>query len=67
MQPTSTEESTKLKYDFMLGYKRLATLSEPFLTNLIDSILNCISGSGVPDYPDKIKAAIFERVKKGLN
>ena len=39
-----------LRYNHLEGYKYLFSISEPFLTPLVQKILNEISGLGVPDF-----------------
>jgi hypothetical protein len=53
-KPTGLAEgklkSEPLKYGHLDGYKYMFTISEPFLTPLIQKVLNDISGLGVPDF-----------------
>jgi hypothetical protein len=56
--PTGWDEFTKkqkqdesLHYEYWPGAKRICTIAEPFLTPVIQHILNTIAGYGVPDYP----------------
>jgi hypothetical protein len=44
-----------MKYAYWTGARRLCTVSEPFLTPIIQHIFNTIGGNGVPDYPDHMK------------
>ena len=44
-----------MKYAYWAGARRLCTVSEPFLTPVIQHIFNTIGGNGVPDYPDHMK------------
>jgi hypothetical protein len=50
------EES--LKYTHLNGYKYLFSISEPFLTPLVQKIINEISGFGVPDFNKGIQDII---------
>jgi len=47
-----------LTYDHLRNYMRIASLSEPFLTPLIQNSLNSIFAAGGPDFPEAIKAEI---------
>jgi hypothetical protein len=49
-----------LDYTCFPGYKRICTLSEPFLSPFIQTLLNALSGQGVPDYPPIVKDAMNE-------
>lgn len=53
----------KLKYEHWNEYKRIALISEPFLTPLIEHILKAISGYGVPDYTESVQTLIKEENK----
>ena len=44
-----------MKYAYWTGARRLCTISEPFLTPVIQHVFNTIGGNGVPDYPDHMK------------
>jgi hypothetical protein len=55
---TFTEKQKKehpMKYSYWSGAERICTVSEPFLTPVIQHVLNTIGGIGVPDYPDQMK------------
>lgn len=55
---TFTERQKKehpMKYSYWPGAVRICTISEPFLTPVIQHVLNTIGGNGVPDYPDQMK------------
>ena len=43
-----------MKYTFWPGAKRLCSVSEPFLTPVVQHILKTIAGNGVPDYSDSM-------------
>jgi len=43
-----------MKYSYWTGAQRVCTISEPFLTPVIQHVLNTIGGNGVPDYPDQM-------------
>lgn len=53
-----------LKYDKNFEFTRIATISEPFLTPLIQHIFNSIAGYGTPDYPDNVGKLITENFRK---
>ena len=55
-----------LSYSRFGGFKRVCTLSEPFLTPFIITLLDTLAGQGVPDYPRIVKGAIHDRSKKAL-
>lgn len=44
-----------MKYPYWEGAQRICTISEPFLTPVIQHVLNTLGGNGVPDYPDHMK------------
>lgn len=44
-----------MKYSYWSGAKRICTVSEPFLTPVVQHVLSTIGGIGVPDYPDQMK------------
>jgi hypothetical protein len=63
---TFTERQKKehpMKYPYWTGAERICTVSEPFLSPVIQHVLNAIGGIGVPDYPDQMTAIL----KKILN
>jgi len=62
--PEGRNKDTALSYDILEGCKRIASLSEPFLTPLVSSILSAILGTGTPDYPSKIKNDIQHRFEE---
>lgn len=44
-----------MKYSYWSGAERVCTISEPFLTPVIQHILSTMGGNGVPDYPEHMK------------
>ena len=44
-----------MKYSYWQGAQRICTISEPFLTPVIQHVLNALGGNGVPDYPDDMR------------
>jgi hypothetical protein len=44
-----------MKYSYWPGSERICTVSEPFLTPVIQHIFNTMGGQGVPDYPDQMQ------------
>lgn len=50
-----------LQYSLWRGHKRICTLSEPFLTPVIDHIVKTLGGYGTPDYGEKVEK-IFEEI-----
>lgn len=44
-----------LSYDSLKGYERVNSLSEPFVTALVQHCIFSISGYGTPDYPEAIQ------------
>jgi hypothetical protein len=55
---TFTEKQKKedsMKYSYWPAAERVCTISEPFLTPVIQHILNMMGGNGVPDYPEHMK------------
>lgn len=57
------KKSERLTLGALHGYTRICTVSEPFLTPLINEVLAQISGSGAPDYGKTTKTAIHEKSK----
>ena len=58
---TFTEKQKKedsMKYSYWSGAARICTMSEPFLTPVIQHILNTMGGIGVPDYPEHMKGIL---------
>jgi hypothetical protein len=44
-----------MKYSYWTGAERICTISEPFLTPVIQHVLNTLGGNGVPDYPEHMR------------
>ncbi|MCX6578753.1 MAG: hypothetical protein NT166_01050 [Candidatus Aminicenantes bacterium] len=61
--PTPKKERS-LKYAGDFKFNRIATISEPFLTPLIQHIFSTISGYGTPDYPKVVSDLISKNFKK---
>jgi hypothetical protein len=47
-----------MRYEYWTGARRLCTVSEPFLTPVIQHVFNTIGGAGVPDYPEHMKEVL---------
>jgi hypothetical protein len=47
-----------MKYSYWPGVERLCTVSEPFLTPVVQHIIRTIAGNGVPDYSDPMKTIL---------
>jgi hypothetical protein len=58
---TGNSENTSLLYNHLKEFTGLdrVTISEPFITPLIEHILYNISGFGVPDYPKNLQDDIL--------
>jgi len=52
-----------MRYSNWLGAERVCTISEPFLTPVIQHVFNSMGGTAVPDYPEHMKE-ILEKVLK---
>lgn len=52
-----------LDYTRWRTYERVATLSEPFATPIIEQSLLALMGHGAPDYPEQIRKDIKDRLK----
>jgi len=52
-----------LMYSYFPEYERVTTLSEPFVTPTIESILSTIAGYATPDYPTEIQTDLAENFK----
>lgn len=50
-----------LTYDYINKYKRVATLSDPFITPIIGNILSALKGYGAPDYSMAIAKSLGAR------
>ncbi|MBK7229840.1 MAG: hypothetical protein IPH97_13460 [Ignavibacteriales bacterium] len=59
-----TLKDQPLTYEHLRDYERIASLSEQFLTPLIQKILNSISGFGTPDYHSIIQKMIKENIQE---
>jgi hypothetical protein len=62
-----TQEQLKdlhLTYDDIRPLVRVATMSEPFITPLIQKILGAIAGFGVPDYQIAVQTALSDKMKE---
>jgi hypothetical protein len=55
-----------IRYPHWTGAERICTISEPFLTPVIQHVLNALGGYGVPDYPDHM-ATILKKVLTDFN
>jgi hypothetical protein len=44
-----------MKYSYWAGAQRICTISEPFLTPVVQHVLNTLGGNGVPDYPEHMR------------
>ena len=55
-----------IKYPHWSGAERICTISEPFLTPVIQHVLNTLGGYGVPDYPDHM-TTILKKVLDDFN
>lgn len=55
-----------LTYDYMDGYIRIISISEPFVTALVQHCIFSISGYGTPDYPNAIQKILPEELQKAL-
>jgi hypothetical protein len=53
-----------LKYFAWDGYKRKTTISEPFLTPVVQNSIKGILRYGTPDYPDKIQKELAKKYNK---
>lgn len=47
-----------MTYDFWDRHERIATISEPFATAIVEHCLKAISGYGTPNYPKAVKQEI---------
>ena len=56
----------RLKYSDWSEYKRILTVSEPFLSPMIEHITKSLSGYGVPDYPTNLQETIKNISKEAL-
>jgi hypothetical protein len=44
-----------MKYSYWANAERICTISEPFLTPVVQHVLNTLGGNGVPDYPEHMR------------
>ena len=56
----------RLKYSDWSEYKRILTVSEPFLSPMIEHITKSLSSYGVPDYPGDLQDTIMNISKEAL-
>ena len=47
-----------MKYAYWKGAERICTISEPFLTPVVQHVLGALGGNGVPDYPDEMREVL---------
>ena len=55
-------KNSQLKYGWWAGAEKICSVSEPFLTAIIQHTLAAIGGYGVPDYPRPVMKNIFENI-----
>lgn len=60
------KKSHPMKYAYWASARRLCTISEPFLTPVVQHIFNTIGGYGVPDYPEHMKETL-QRILTDFN
>ena len=65
-QQPGERKNISLLYAHWEGHERISTISEPFLTSLIQHCLQSISGYGTPDYPKIVQDDLVERLKSAL-
>jgi len=53
-----------LKYGHLENSVKLASLTEPFLTQTVEHILNVLRGFGVPDYPKSVVELLHNKTKQ---
>lgn len=67
-KPTLNKDETfkrkHFTYDLFDSYRRICTLSEPFLTPIISNILSVIAGHGCPDYSNATKSLLDNKLKQ---
>jgi hypothetical protein len=57
-------KNKKLTYDQLIGFSRVCSLSEPFVTPLVENILTSLAGHGSPDYNKETKRLIEDSIKE---
>lgn len=62
----NVKKAHAMKYAYWTGARRLCTVSEPFLTPVIQHVFNTIGGNGVPDYPEHMKE-ILKKILEDFN
>lgn len=55
-------KNAQLKYSWWSGTEKICSVSEPFLTAVIQHTFAVIGGYGVPDYPNPAMKTIFESI-----
>lgn len=60
------KKTHSMKYAYWQGAQRLCTVSEPFLTPVVQHVFNTIGGTGVPDHPDDMKE-ILKKILEDFN
>ena len=53
----------RLTYSRWPEHKRVCTISEPFLTPVVDHILAAVAGYGTPDYPGVVQKTLATKLK----
>ena len=54
----------ELTYDYMDGFEKIASISDPFKSPLFHFILNRISDLGCPDFPEVLQNHLSELIKQ---
>ena len=55
LQEKKRRQNTYLKYKWWDGAEKVCSVSEPFVTALVQHIFSVLGGYGVPDYPPSMK------------
>jgi hypothetical protein len=64
--PKNARKAHPMKYSHWDGAQRLCTVSEPFLTPIVQHVFETIGGAGVPDYPEHMKE-ILKKILEDFN
>ena len=61
--PQNIQNEKALEYKHCTDYERVCTLSEPFLTPVVEHIFSTIAGYGSPDYTVPIKTLLSDALR----
>lgn len=63
-KPSDLPDTTTLTLDMINNTQRIATINNPFLSEIIEQCLSKLKGYGVTDYDSILSTCLMEKVKK---